>query len=266
MSNKTLFLLLLILAGILYFRGDDLQKALSEQKSKLYPEQQEQSNMVDTTGSIQTYNKDNRKLNYRVFIPDKTSKTKFPVMVCIGGQNSEGNEYFVHPYRTFAEKNGFAIVTVAFKNFDNKEFRNRKSYQHPQAWSASALNRILAKLAQTYPINPFKLYLFGFSAGAQFVHRYSLQYSSRAVACAAHGAGGYDWPKRYTRTQMIITVGEKDKKRIKGFNQFVAKAREKNIRIWSEIIPGVSHYISDKQWQMSFDFFARIKNGRQVLH
>jgi len=270
MSNKTLFLLLLILAGILYFRGDDLGenlgKVLVEQKQPLSPKIQEATNVVDITDSIKIFKKDNTKLKYRVFIPDKTSKTRFPVLVCIGGQNSEGNEYHTNPYRAFAKQNGFAIITVAFKNFDNEEFKKKRSYQYPKAWSAGALTTILGITAKRYPINPYKLYLFGFSAGAQFVHRFTMLHSFSVTACAAHGAGGYDLPKHYIKTPILVTVGSEDKSRIRRFYQFVEKAVQEKIKIYPKVISGKGHLLSEEQRQMSFDFFLSIKNGTQVFY
>lgn len=259
-SNNILFLLIILLAILLYLKFDDISAVIQSKTDELYPvnsENTQQSEFI--TDSTRTTNKDNRELTWHFYIPDKSGKNSFPVMVMQGGQNSSGLIFMKPPYTTFAEQNGFAILSFDFKNNSREEFKQQRSYQFPRVWAAMTVNRVLRMLSEKYPINPLKLYLFGFSAGAQFAHRYALLYPSRTVASAIHAAGSFTNAKKYVSTNFFVSVGEEDKVRKTKAILFAKSLTDSNSDVWLKIIPDTGHVLTEKQIELSLDFFRTNK-------
>lgn len=88
------------------------------------------------------------------------------------------------PFKEFAERERFVILAPSF-TWDQANWNDGKSYQYPEAWSGAALVAILDRFQQARGISISKLYLFGFSAGAQFAVRFALLRPELCAACAA---------------------------------------------------------------------------------
>lgn len=110
-----------------------------------------------------------------------------------------GKEGFESVYRSFDRWRSFAqehrLVIVA-PHFDKERFDD--DYQRLNLKGKRAdfrLNDIIAELPIIIPgIDTQKIYLFGFSGGGQFVHRYAAFHPNRVAAAVAGGAGWYLWP------------------------------------------------------------------------
>ena len=205
---------------------------------------------------------------YDIYLPSVNRKDKIPVLVCVGGLPIINGEY-VHSdtqecsgkeWTDFADKNKIAILGVGFL-FNDEDWEDQASYQYPEAWSGRALNLILNKLAEEYPIDKNQLYMFGISAGAQFSTRCGLLYPKRVKAVVSHAAGGYDAPQRHVPVKFLLTVGELDNEeitRVEWAKYFMEKARGKGIDVRLEIIPGIAHRQTEMQNEMSRQFFESV--------
>jgi pimeloyl-ACP methyl ester carboxylesterase len=95
------------------------------------------------------------------------------------------------------------------------------------------LERIVAEVGRSTPADPRKLYLFGFSGGGQFVHRFAMAYPERVASYVVGAAGWYTFPdetvpfprgtrvrsclddvcfepERYLKVPALVLVGERD--------------------------------------------------------
>lgn len=85
--------------------------------------------------------------------------------------------------------------------------------------AADALDSALESLAAWRDIDPGKVDLFGFSAGAQFVHRYALDRADRVHRFVAASAGWWAWPDidpfpdAFFAIPSLILVGDQDVRR-----------------------------------------------------
>lgn len=220
---------------------------------------------VDFNGKLQT-------IYYQLYMPQVSSAKRFPVLVCTGGLpiiegqyvHSDPTECTGENWEKFADEEHFAILGLGFL-FNEEDWKNSESYQHPNAWSGNALKSLLKQLSKEYRIDPNQLYLFGISAGAQFSVRYAFFQPKAVKAVAAHAAGGFDEPKKRIKTKFMITVGSQDNKeidRVAWALFFMTLAREKNIDVKAVLIPGLDHRQTEAQNQMSRDFFKDVRGGK----
>ena len=94
-----------------------------------------------------------------------------------------------------ADKNDWVILAP---QFDRDRFNN--DYQRLNFFGSRAdvnLNRLIKETGRLLPgIITTKIFLFGFSGGGQFVHRYAAFNPDRIDRAVAGGAGWYMWPDK----------------------------------------------------------------------
>jgi len=220
-------------------------------------------NAVEGIDAISTTNYANTRLEYYYYIPKKILNSpthSAPLLAVIPGLSGRGELTVTQPYKDFAEKEGFIIVSPSFME-DTKNWDSRTSYQYPEAWSGEAFNRIINSLSSKNVV-PEKLYLIGMSAGAQFASRYALIYPDLVAACAFHASGGDAYPERYSKVKFFITVGTKDIDYRKTHAViFYNAARQLNMyAIYREY--NVGHELSLAQMNDSFEFFRQARSSQ----
>lgn len=206
------------------------------------------------SGSIATSNPANANLIYDGYAPASNPGEIFRVLVPVSGLDGRGRGFTRNEWQQFADQERMVIVSPWFR-FDLDDWNNFSSYQYPSAWSGQALEDILDNVALTQPIDTERVYLFGFSAGAQFVHRYGLVSPERCVALAAHAAGGYTNPTAFVDVAYSIAVGDLDTVRVPGAQSFHNAAAGLGIDSRLTIYPGLGHSLTQTQIQNAFSFF-----------
>ena len=181
-------------------------------------------------------------------------------LACDGSDPQAADSAARGAWAAFADKHRFAVVGPFFFG-KVLEIMDGVSYHFPAAWSGRALDEILAKVAQKTSIHQDQIYLFGFSAGAQFAHRYALFRPRRVRAVAAHAAGQYTLPIRYVQARFLITVGSEDESRVKPAEAFVRTARRHGIQARLLQIAGHDHRICQRQLDQSRSFFLGSAGG-----
>jgi poly(3-hydroxybutyrate) depolymerase/ribosomal protein S27E len=211
---------------------------------------------------IETENPANRRLQFFYHIPPKVVKDKtpsYPVLVCIPGLSGSGRLFVRTAFKDFAEKEGFIIVAPSFM-WDKANWQARKSYQYPSAWSGNALIAIIGKLRKKHGLRTSGLYLYGFSAGAQFALRFALWKPQLCVACAAHAAGGTVVPQHRVGVKFRVTVGKRDRSRITMAEAFYASAKSRGINV-TYVQYGGGHTLPRGQIDDSLKFFKKVKSA-----
>lgn len=210
-----------------------------------------------------------QRVTYDLYVPPKIGEERrLPVLVCVGGIPMQGDQYiqsdthecYDEAWFKFAYENQLAILGLGFL-FIPEDWPKKASYQFPKAWSGKALFKVLNSLSKQFNINPKELYLFGISAGAQYSVRMALAYPEKVKAVAAHAAGGFDWPKVYTSTKFLLTVGELDDEEITRLQMarlFTKIGRKKGIDVQLKVISKLGHRQTEKQNEMSREFFKKV--------
>jgi predicted esterase len=210
--------------------------------------------------SVETSNYANRQLKFFLYIPERILRNKdeyHPILVCVPGLSGKGERFAGKIFRDFADKEGFIIIAPSFV-WDKKNWEDKRSYQYPSVWSGDALIDIVDKVTRKYQLNFDGYYLFGHSAGAQFVLRFAVWKPFLCAACAEYGSGGYVTPYESSNVKFLLGIGEKDKKRIEQAESFYSKARDLFIDVelnWYEGGHGLNKaFIKD-----ALDFFKEVK-------
>ncbi len=135
-------------------------------------------------------------------------------------------------FAQLAERYGVVVVAPHFPQPAFRDYQ-RLGRLGRGARADLALERVVAEVARATPVSAGRFFLFGFSGGAQFVHRYLMAHPQRVIAAALASAGWYTWPdpkRRYPygikrtsrlpdvsfdadaflRVPLLVTVGEHD--------------------------------------------------------
>ncbi|MFH1778258.1 MAG: alpha/beta fold hydrolase [Candidatus Omnitrophota bacterium] len=214
---------------------------------------------ISGTSFVNTDNYANRTLSFYYYIPQEVIKKRqnaCPVLVCVPGLSGDGKQFVNNVFKNFAHKEKFVIIAPSFK-FDEENFQSNSSYQYPSAWSGKALLKIIEKVERQNYITLSKIYLFGFSAGAQFSSRFALLWPERCRACAVHAAGGYTMPERKIDVIFFVTVCRGDSRRLSKAEKFYDTARRLGIKCDYKEYPG-SHELPNQQTYDSLAFFRKL--------
>jgi dienelactone hydrolase len=123
--------------------------------------------------------------------PGQHSKP-LPLAVCVHGYTRQPLEQ-LRAFAPLAERLGFAL---ALPLFDERCHRRYQQLLHPRRGTRSdlALLHTLDAMAGRHSVDASRLFLFGYSGGAQFVHRFAMCHPHRTAALAVGAAGWYTWP------------------------------------------------------------------------
>lgn len=207
-------------------------------------------------GSIYTNNYANRTLEYYYYFPSNLKYKTAPFLIMVPGLSGKGQDFVFQEFKNFAQSQGFVIIAPSFQE-DDANWDNQTSYQYPAAWSGNALNAILNNFMSAHYISSNGIYLYGFSAGAQFAERYSLLHPNSVNACAIHAPGGVTMPGSYQKTKFFISVGAQDEDyRKQTASDFYSKAKSLGIRAQYKQY-NCSHMVPGEQIRDSIEFFKQ---------
>jgi predicted esterase/DNA-directed RNA polymerase subunit RPC12/RpoP len=218
------------------------------------------SSAVSGNDAIGTNNYANTRLGYYYYIPQAVIENKDqapPVLVMVPGQSGNGEAFVPGSAKSFADAENFIIIAPSFI-FDEKNWATQQSYQYPSAWSGDALLRIIKEVEKNHQINTGKLYVFGFSAGAQFTLRFCLWRPNDCAAAAGHGSGGLVLPTQHSEVRYFVTVGSQDVTRIKNAKNFYNHAQAVGLYVQYKEY-NVGHALTSAQITDSLDFFREAR-------
>jgi predicted esterase len=212
---------------------------------------------VDGIDSIPTDNYANPSLEYYYYLPKAVIENNLephPVLVMVPGLSGRGDQFVSREFKEFADSEAMVVVAPSFV-WDEANWDSGQSYQYPAAWSGDALLQIIDQVEEKHGIATSRLYVFGFSAGAQFALRFCLWKPEKCVACAAHASGGTVIPDRKVDVRFFATVGTQDTSRIEIVQAFYNNARSLGIAVeYKEYDTG--HSLTSSQIEDSLRFFA----------
>jgi len=212
---------------------------------------------IEGIDSIETSNYANRQLQYYYYIPETVladSGGSHPVLIMVPGLSGRGEHFVGVEFKDFADKEEFVIIAPSFI-FDEENWSSKTSYHYPKHWSGRALFDIIDKFKKKNNLSISGYYLFGVSAGAQFVLRFCIWKPDLCAACAAHAPGGRVVPVKKLDTNFFITVGRRDENfRIDIAKNFEEIAKSYGIDVKFEMYD-VGHGLISPQITDSLDFF-----------
>jgi pimeloyl-ACP methyl ester carboxylesterase len=180
------------------------------------------------------------RLTYYLYVPRHLEKNA-PVFVTVHGISRNAKEH-AERFAPFAERYGVVLVAPRY---------GRKRFPHYQCLTPdrrglrpdAVLDQIVAEVRDMLGLADSRLYLFGFSGGGQFVHRYVMAHPQRVERAVIGAAGWYTFPdpKRpyprglrardehspeidpsYLRVPVEVVVGDEDIERNSALNRSAA--------------------------------------------
>ncbi|MEW5757245.1 MAG: PHB depolymerase family esterase [Pseudomonadota bacterium] len=128
-------------------------------------------------------------LRYFLFEPSAGSANA-PVLVTVHGISRNAATH-ARRFSHLAERYG---VVMAAPLFDEQRYPGYQRLGLRGQRADLALNRLLDEVTQLTGADTERVFLFGYSGGGQFVHRYAMAYPHRVAAIAIGAAGWYTFP------------------------------------------------------------------------
>ena len=175
--------------------------------------------------------------SYFLYIPQRI-EDHAKIFVTVHGISRNAKQH-ARKFAAFAEKYGVILIAPYFPEdqFPDYQRLGRKGKR-----ADIALNAIVAEVAQLTGADASKFYLFGYSGGAQFAHRYMMAYPHRIAKVALGAAGWYTFPdqllkfpkgimqshslplvrfnpEQFLQIPVCVLIGERDNRRDNELNQ-----------------------------------------------
>jgi pimeloyl-ACP methyl ester carboxylesterase len=116
-----------------------------------------------------------------------------PLLVCVHGYTRQPLDH-LQAFAPAAAAAGFALLLPLFR--DSGAHRMYQQLLHPRRGTRSdlALLEAVDRLAESNQIDGRRIHLFGYSGGAQYVHRLAMLHPQRVASLGIGAAGWYTWP------------------------------------------------------------------------
>ena len=192
---------------------------------------------------------------YWVYLPsDFDAARTYWLLVAVHGLGGKGEGAL--GWAKFADEGQCIVVGPTFKG----------TYQFPTAKNEPGRNMvaIFKELGQQYKLQR-KLFITGFSAGAQFAHRFTLECPQHVVACAAHSAGSWGSPNAKAKyVPFAVTCGEADRSRIDIARNFAADLERKGYKVTTAWYKDVGHSMCAEARELTRELYWSVTTGMTV--
>lgn len=131
------------------------------------------------------------KQAYYLYLP-RANYSRTSLFVSIHGINRMAKEH-VDAFVVFAERYGVAVVAPVFPANRFSDYQ-RLGVRKKSLRADHALHNILEEVSMLTSISSDQLFMFGYSGGGQFVHRYAMAYPERVKRIVVAASGWYTLP------------------------------------------------------------------------
>lgn len=145
-------------------------------------------------------------LEYFVYVPSSGGQGA-PLFIAVHGISRNARE-LAKMFAGLAESAGVVLVAPHFPADRYPDYQ-RLGRSDRGARADAALDSITQEVAWLTGAATTQLFLFGYSGGAQFVHRYAMAHPHRVARVAVAAAGWYTLPSRARRFPYGIRPGKK---------------------------------------------------------
>ncbi len=178
-------------------------------------------------------------LRYYLYLP-RTIRQPARVMLSVHGISRNAREH-AELFAPYAEAAGIVLMAPRFSRRNFRGYQRLADGPKEELRADRVLNMMVADLNSRVGLCPSKLYLFGYSGGGQFVHRYAMLNPERVERVVIGAAGWYTFPdpdvkyprglrlsaKRpltfkwpdFLKIPMTVVVGEHDTSRDEALNR-----------------------------------------------
>jgi pimeloyl-ACP methyl ester carboxylesterase len=194
---------------------------------------------------------------YFIHVP-QSARQDTPVLVLVHGISRNAIEH-VTRFGQHADQAGVILVAPLFAKESYGQYQQVIDRKR-NCRSDLALFDILEDVTSLCGVQTQRIYLFGFSGGGQFVHRFAMIHPDRVIACACVAAGWYTFPDKALKFpkglgRHPVSGGVFDEARIRTipFHVMVGakdKARDQSLRhtLTLDALQGADRLERAKRW------------------
>jgi len=133
---------------------------------------------------------------YFLYLP-KTIKSNTRIIVSIHGISRKALSH-IHHFKRLAKRHNVILVAPIFSKERFPDYQ-RLGRDDRGLRADFVLNDIIAEVSKLTGVSSNLFYLFGYSGGGQFAHRYALVHPERVAGLAVGAAGWYTYPNSARR-------------------------------------------------------------------
>src|SRR5262245_31410161 len=141
---------------------------------------------------------------YFLYVPDSATAGA-PALVSVHGISRNAHEQAV-VFSNLCDQRGTVLVVPVFTAEQHKDYQRLGRRRRGDRVDL-LLDRFLSEAASLCGADVAQVYMFGFSAGAQFVHRYLMAHPHRVARAAVAASGWYTFPDPARRYPYGIRPG-----------------------------------------------------------
>jgi phospholipase/carboxylesterase len=179
------------------------------------------------------------------YAPDKA----WPLFIGVNNLSTDGKQCW-NTWQRYADENGFVLLCPELADPDG---------QLNQLHANDRLLKIVDRVYADYSLEA-KIFLVGFSEGAQFVHGYAFANPNYVVGVSVIATGNYFRPPgELNRIPFEVIVGDRDDPiAIQHAQELAGLLDSAGYRVGIHVLPGVGHEISKEAIQITLDMYDRV--------
>ena len=190
---------------------------------------------------------------YYLYVPRAyTADRSWPVFVGIHGSRGSGLHCW-YWWQSFADKEGFILVcptlTEAGSGWDQSDGERKVS-------------AIISQVRSEYNLEE-RVFLAGFSAGAQLVQGYIFRYPQSVKSVAVFSPGyAFSSPMSARDIPFLVVIGDREiPRRLEAAQKLVSLLEQNNFEVEYHLLPGVGHTLTNEARKLTIEFFREV-NGK----
>lgn len=187
---------------------------------------------------------------YYLYLPSGyTAEIEWPVFVGIHGFGSDGTSCLAL-WQEYADREGYVLVCPSMGDEHGGWYQDA---------GEKVLKAVLKNVRQECRVQD-RIFLAGFSAGAQFVQGFAFAYPESVTGVAVLSSGNYFEPSSDARSvPFLVVIGDKDNPvGLRGANLFNEMLKKDGFSIALVLLPGVKHEVTSEAKELTIDFYRRV--------
>lgn len=210
---------------------------------------------------VETVLKDSEGKDAFLYTPTAEPEKGKTYWLVVGVHGANGKGKGAGGISAWAEDKDLIVLGPSFES----------GYQAGDGVHEAKLKALVAEVGKTWKLHP-KVFLHGFSGGAQFAHRFAFRNPTLLLGVSAHSAGSWNAvdPKNAAAKKLpfVISCGEKDTGlstkdspmgRLEWFNKFAEELKAAKYDVTAKTWPGVGHSQGKEVRAMSRELFDKVR-------
>jgi pimeloyl-ACP methyl ester carboxylesterase len=190
---------------------------------------------------------------YYLYVPRAyTAERSWPVFVGIHGSGGSGLHCW-YWWQSFAHKEGFILICPTLTESGGGWY---------QSDGERKVNAIISQVSSEYNLEG-RLFLAGFSAGAQLVQGYAFRYpqSVKGVAVLSPGYAFSSTMNARDIPFLVVTGDRESPRRLEAAQKLVSLLEQNNFNVEYHLLPGVGHTLTNEARKLTIEHFRKV-NGK----